>query len=168
MGLSDFVVRIGLNSGEAVVGSMGSRHRSDYTCMGDAVNLASRLEGANKAFGTRILLGASTYDAAREHILAKPLCRLGVVGKSEPVAVYELVAMADEASPGLAAHVAAFGRATGAARAGDVAGARAALLDAARERPDDGPCRWLAAILDRMESGAEPTPWSGAVLLAGK
>ncbi len=167
-GLTDFVVRIGINSGEAVVGSMGSRHRSDYTCMGDAVNLASRLEGANKAFGTRILVGASTFEDAKREIVAKPLGRLGVVGKSEPVAVYELMALRDGASESLLAHVEAFTRAGDAARRGDLAAARAALAEAEREKPGDGPCAWFAKILGRMESGDEPTPWSGTIVLTGK
>ena len=167
-GLTNFVVRIGVNSGEAVVGSMGSAHRSDYTCMGDAVNLASRLEGANKAFGTRILLGAATYDAAKRSIVAKPLGRLGVVGKTEPVAVYELMALREGASEELLAHVAAFTRAGDAARRGDLVAARAALDEAARLKSDDGPCAWFGKVLDRMESGDEPSPWSGTIVLTGK
>ena len=167
-GLTNFVVRIGINSGEAVVGSMGSAHRSDYTCMGDAVNLASRLEGANKAFGTRILLGASTYDAAGHAIVAKPLGRLGVVGKSAPVAVYELMALRESAPADLLAHVAAFTRAGEAARRGDLVAARTALAEAARLKSDDGPSAWFATLLDRMESGDEPTPWSGTIVLTGK
>jgi len=167
-GLTEFVVRIGLNSGEAIVGSMGSRHRSDYTCMGDTVNLASRLEGANKAFGTRILIGAATYDAAKGAIVAKRLGLLGVVGKNEPVAVYELLATRESAPPELLAHVAAFDRATEAARRGDLAAARAALAEAARLRPGDGPCHWFGKVLDRVEAGAEPSPWPGVIVLTGK
>ncbi len=167
-GLSDFVVRIGLNSGEAVVGSMGSSHRSDYTCMGDAVNFASRLEGANKAFGTRILVGSTTYEAAKHAIVAKPLGRLGVVGKTEPVPVYELMGLAESAPPDLVAHVAAFTRAGEAAKRGDLAAARTALDEAERLRPGDGPCAWFRGVLDHMAKGDEPTPWSGTIVLTGK
>ena len=127
LGLSEFEVRIGLNSGTAVVGNMGSRQRFDYTALGDTVNLASRLEGANKAFGTSILLGDAARRLAGDAVLVKPLARLRVVGKEQPVAVHELVALAAEASEAQRAHVLAFTRASDAARAGDLETARAAL-----------------------------------------
>jgi len=167
LGVKEFIVRIGLNSGDAVVGNMGSRHRFDYTCMGDTVNLASRLESANKFFGTRILLGPLTYEAAKAGILAKPLARVAVKGKTEPVPVYELLGLVD-AEAGLQAHVAAFERAHGAARAGDLVAARAALAEAARLRPGDGPCAWFGGILDEIASGEEPSPWSGVIVLTEK
>jgi adenylate cyclase len=167
-GLEDFPVRVGLNSGEALVGNMGSRQRFDYTCMGDAVNLASRLEGANKAFGTRILLGPETYASAREEVLAKPLADVVVVGREEPVAVYELVGLRSGAPPDLAAHVEAFARAHAAARRGDLDGAERALDEAERAKPGDGPVSWFRGVLERLRSGEEPSPWSGRYVLSSK
>ena len=84
--------RIGLNTGYAVVGNMGSRMRFNYTMLGDSVNLAARLEGQNKAFGTYTMCSAETKNAAVEHgtkLKFRELARLQVVGKKEAVTVFE-------------------------------------------------------------------------------
>ncbi len=83
--------RMGMNTGDAVVGNMGSRMRMDYTAMGDSVNLASRLEGANKFYSTGAMISEMTYEQAKEHIEARRLDRIRVVGKSQPILVYELI-----------------------------------------------------------------------------
>ena len=89
--------RIGINSGEMLVGNMGSETRFDYTVMGDAVNLGARLESANKLYGTSILIGEETYKLAKDGIYARQVDLLRVKGKTQPVKVYELVALKDEA-----------------------------------------------------------------------
>lgn len=84
--------RIGLNTGFAVVGNMGSRMRFNYTMLGDSVNLAARLEGQNKAFGTYTMCSAETKNAAVEHgtkLKFRELAKLQVVGKKEAVTVFE-------------------------------------------------------------------------------
>jgi adenylate cyclase len=168
LGIPEFHVRIGLNSGTAVVGNMGSRQRFDYTCMGDTVNLASRLEGANKKFGTSILLGSRTHDEARAAVLARPLAGLTVVGRDEPEPVYELLAMRDGAPQDLVAHVAAFAAAQAAARRDDLPAAEAALAEAERLRPGDGPTAWFRGVLAAMRAGTAPRPWSGVLTLTEK
>lgn len=85
-------MRVGLNSGPAVVGNMGSSRRFDYTAMGDTINLASRLEGAGKQYRVSILAGRNTYEQVRSEILGREVDLIRVVGKAEPVAVYEIIA----------------------------------------------------------------------------
>lgn len=91
-------VRMGLNTGLMVVGNMGSRGRMNYTIMGDAVNLASRLEGVNKQYGTLITVSETTYSKVKEHLEARELDIIRVVGKAEPVKIYELLSRKGEIS----------------------------------------------------------------------
>ncbi len=89
-------LRIGLATGRAVVGNCGSDRKFDYTCIGDTVNLAARLESANKAFGTRIMASESTRREAGDAYAWRYLGGLQVVGKTEAVGVYELLGRAGE------------------------------------------------------------------------
>lgn len=90
-GYPEIHVRIGLNTGPAVIGLVGSDHTMNYTAIGDTVNLASRLEGANKTFGTTIMISESTREAAKEAIESRELELIRVKGKQQPVRVYELL-----------------------------------------------------------------------------
>jgi adenylate cyclase len=91
-------VRIGLNTGEMIVGNLGSSRKKNYTVMGDAVNLASRLEGANKAFGTGILIGHETARRVQGAIVTRPLARLRVKGKAQAIEVHTLHGLPEEFS----------------------------------------------------------------------
>ena len=84
-------IGIGLNTGDAVVGNMGSAHRMDYTAMGDTINLGSRLEGTNKVYGTQIIISEPTYIKVKDKVISRELDLIRVKGKSEPVRIYELL-----------------------------------------------------------------------------
>ncbi|MDR1211326.1 MAG: adenylate/guanylate cyclase domain-containing protein, partial [Spirochaetaceae bacterium] len=98
---SPLFTRIGINSGEMVVGNMGSENKMDYTIMGNAVNIASRLEGINKQYHTGGTL-ISEYTRARtgDEFLCRRLDRVRVVGISEPLRLYELLDFRKSAAPG--------------------------------------------------------------------
>ncbi|WP_411823507.1 CHASE2 domain-containing protein [Leptospira sp. 'Mane'] len=84
-------IGIGLNSGPAVVGNMGSSHRMEYTCMGDTINLGSRLEGSNKMYGTNVIISEYTYEKVKDRVVARELDLVRVKGKTQPVRIYELL-----------------------------------------------------------------------------
>lgn len=94
----DIYVRMGVNSGVVSAGNMGSAQRFQYTVMGDAVNQASRFEGANKQYGTYIMIGEETLKQARDKIEVRILDKLVVKGKLIPITVYELMAKKGELS----------------------------------------------------------------------
>jgi adenylate cyclase len=90
-GVPPFGMGLGINTGSVVVGNMGSSQRFDYTCLGDTVNLASRLEGQSKPYHVKMVIGPKTYEYVKDEYLCLELDCLAVKGKSEGVNIYTIV-----------------------------------------------------------------------------
>lgn len=95
-GLPEMTARIGLNTGFAIVGNMGARNQVNYTVIGDEVNLASRLEGVNKEFGTDIIISEATYLPCKDRLEARELALIKVKGRKMPVRIFELMGLKGE------------------------------------------------------------------------
>jgi len=112
-------MRIGINSGPAVVGNMGSRDRFDYTAMGDTINLASRLEGACKQYRVPILVGEDTNEEVKDQIVTREVDLIRVVGRKKPVRVFEILGERGEVGEEKIESIAAFEQVLEVYREGD-------------------------------------------------
>jgi class 3 adenylate cyclase len=158
----DCDIRIGIATGEVLAGSMGSKFMMSYTIMGDTVNLASRLEAANKEYSTRSLVSETTITASADAVEAREIDRIVVLGQTQPQSVFEVlgqkgaltanqIALRDRYTEGLAAY-----------RACRWDDARAAFKAALEAAPNDGPSLTLLGRIKLLESNPPPPDWDGA------
>ena len=161
-------IGIGLNTGTASVGNMGSQLRYGYTAMGDVVNLSSRLEGLNKEFRTHILVGSATFNAVRDaDFLFRELDLIRVKGKLQPVTIYELVALrgaADEHEERLDA----FARARASYLRREWPEAQRMFQEVLDRWPDDGPARTYWKRCQDYLFEAPNESWDGVFVMTHK
>ncbi len=161
VGRAPMGMRIGVNTGYPVVGNIGGEKRFDYTALGDAVNLAARLEPACKAYDVGILISGATKEAAGDAIITRELDLLAVYGKDEPVAVLELVALAGEELGEKAELLRQFESGLAACRGRDFELAIQYFEAVAEIDPTDGPALlYLERCRDYMVN-PPPAEWDG-------
>ncbi|TFV70377.1 HAMP domain-containing protein [Bradyrhizobium frederickii] len=161
-------LRIGIATGEVLTGSIGSELMMSFTVMGDAVNLASRLEAVNKVYGTRILVSQATAEAIGSRLELREIDRLAVAGQSAPQAIFEVMARAGALTDAQASLRTHYAEALAAYRARRFDAARAAFNAALEAVPGDGPSRTMLGRIAQFEPSPPDEGWDGAWRLDSK
>ena len=160
--------RIGINTGEMTVGNMGTPQRMDYTMMGSSVNLASRLEGVNKLYGTWIMMSEMTQESLGQDFLVRKLDRVRVVGINQPVRLYELIDEKGRPERSTGEAVEIFHRGLEQFEAKDWTRARATFEEVLRLLPEDGPAKRYIKSCQEFEAKAPLAGWDGVFNLTTK
>jgi adenylate cyclase len=158
---ADCDLRIGIATGEALVGSIGSEYMMSFTVMGDTVNLASRLESANKVYDSRCLVSEATAKMCMADFDVREIDRVVVTGLSQPQTIYEIMGRKDALSPQRTQLCAHYAAGLAAYREGRWDEARAAFSAALEAKPEDGPSIALLARVENLSRNPPPTDWDG-------
>ena len=156
----ELCMRIGINTGPVVVGNLGSAHRFDYSILGDNANVAARLEGVNKEFGTEILISEACRHQLPDGMKVREIARVGVVGRKEPITVFEPLAPGSYED----ARLDRFAGALAQYYQGEVAEARAAFQDLAAD--DVVAARYAAHCREVLDT--PPLVWEGVWRMGAK
>jgi adenylate cyclase len=167
-GLPEVNVRMGIASGEVTVGNIGSETSRGYTVIGDTVNLASRLEQANKFYGTRILVSEAARNLAGDTLAFREIDSLRVAGKLEPVKVYELIGLADEMGDTTRKAVQAYETGLAHYRVQAWDAAEAAFRECLANAPGDKPGRVMLERVAAFRQAPPETGWDGVWVAGSK
>lgn len=167
-GKPELKMRIGLCTGPAVVGNMGSKNRMDYTMMGDTVNTAARLEVVNKIYGTYTLVGSSTYKSAGDNIMAREIDSVLVAGKEEPVTIYEIIGYPEDVDGRMQETANHYAEGLEAYRKHDWNRALIFFNKALESTPDDGPSKTMLNRCNEYKVNPPDKGWNGVFTMLTK
>jgi Adenylate cyclase, family 3 (some proteins contain HAMP domain) len=165
---SPLLTRIGVNTGEMVVGNMGTQKKMNYTIISNAVNLASRLEGVNKVYGTWILASDSTIQETKGKLLTRRLDHVRVVGINEVVRIHEILELKAEASDALFEQVYLFHKALDLFEARSWKDAETAFNEVLKLYPEDGPSKHFMERCHQYQEFPPAADWDGSFNISEK